>query len=107
MFAALGDPTRRDIVGRLTHGEATVTELAAPYDMSLQAVSKHIKVLEEAGVVSRGRAGQRRPVRIEAEVFVLMDGWIERYRRNVEDRYQRLDALLADETSTPKEEEAS
>ena len=107
IFAALGDPTRRDIVARLTQGEATVSELAEPYDMSLQAVSKHLKVLEEAGVVSRRRDAQRRPVHLEAEVFDLMDAWIERYRRNVEERYRRLDALLAEQSPTSKEGEAS
>lgn len=107
IFAALGDPTRRDIVRRLTQGEATVSELAEPYDMSLQAVSKHLKVLEEAGVVSRRRDAQRRPVHLEAEVFDLMDAWIERYRRNVEERYRRLDALLTEQSPTSKEGEAS
>lgn len=96
-FAALSDPTRRDIVARLTDGEAAVSDLAAPYDISLQAVSRHLKVLEEAGLVSRSRDAQRRPVRLEAEVFDLMTGWIERYRRRAEERYQRLDAVLAQE----------
>lgn len=95
VFAALADPTRRDLVARLTEGDATVTELAAPYDMSLQAVSKHIKVLEDAGVVRRSRDAQRRPVHLEAEVFDLMTAWIERYRRRVEARYRRLDNILA------------
>jgi DNA-binding transcriptional ArsR family regulator len=76
-------------------GAATVGELAAPYDVSLQAVSKHLKVLEGAGLVSRGRDAQRRPVHLEAEVFDLMTKWIERYRREAEARYQRLDAVLA------------
>jgi DNA-binding transcriptional ArsR family regulator len=107
VFAALGDPTRRDMVGRLTQGEATVSELAEPYDMSLQAVSKHLRVLEDAGGVSRRRDAQRRPVRLEAEVFDLMDAWIERYRRNVEERYRRLDVLLAEESPTSKEGAAS
>lgn len=95
-FAALADPTRRDIVARLTTADATVSELAAPYDVSVQAVSKHLKVLEEAGLVSRSRDGQRRPVHFEAEVFDLMTKWIERYRRQAEARYQRLDAVLAE-----------
>jgi DNA-binding transcriptional ArsR family regulator len=95
-FAALADPTRRDIVARLTLADATVGELAAPYDVSLQAVSKHLKVLEDAGVVSRSRDAQRRPVHLEAEVFDLMTRWIERYQRRAEERYQRLDAVLAD-----------
>ena len=107
VFAALADPTRRDLVARLTDGDATVGDLAAPYDVSLQAVSKHLKVLEEAGLVSRSRDAQRRPVHLEAEVFDLMTAWIERYRRRAEERYQRLDDVLAElndeqtETRTP------
>ena len=96
VFAALADPTRRDIVARLTDGDATVTAIAAPYDVSLQAVSKHLKVLEDAGLVSRSREAQRRPVHLEAEVFDLMTRWIERYQRRAEERYARLDALLAE-----------
>jgi DNA-binding transcriptional ArsR family regulator len=95
VFAALADPTRRDMVSRLAVGDATVNELAAPYDVSVQAVSKHLKVLEEAGLVSRSRDAQRRPCHLEAEVFDLMTKWIERYRREAESRYQRLDAVLA------------
>ena len=95
VFAALADPTRRDIVTRLCAGDATVGELAAPYDVSMQAVSKHLKVLETAGLVTREREAQRRPVHLEAEVFDLMTKWIERYRREAEERYQRLDAVLA------------
>ena len=94
VFAALADPTRRDIVARLAAEDATVGELAAPYDVSLQAVSKHLKVLEEAGLVRRSRDAQRRPVHLQAEVFDLMTKWIERYRRQAEERYGRLDALL-------------
>ena len=96
VFAALADPTRRDIVARLATEDATVGELAAPYDVSMQAVSKHLKVLQEAGLVTRSRDAQRRPVHLEAEVFDLMTKWIERYRRQAEERYQRLDALLAE-----------
>ena len=95
VFAALADPTRRDIVARLTADDATVGELAAPYDVTVQAVSKHLKVLEDAGLVSRSREAQRRPVHLEAQVFDLMTKWIERYRRQAEERFQRLDALLA------------
>ncbi len=95
VFAALADPTRRDLVARLASNDATVGELAAPYDMSLQAVSKHVKVLEDAGLVRRSRDAQRRPVHLDAEVFDLMTKWIERYRREAEERYSRLDALLA------------
>ncbi|MEU8134083.1 ArsR/SmtB family transcription factor [Streptodolium elevatio] len=95
VFAALADPTRRDIVARLAAGDATVNELAAPYDVTVQAVSKHIKVLQDAGLVSRSRDAQRRPCHLEAEVFDLMTKWIERYRREAEDRFRRLDAVLA------------
>ena len=95
VFSALADPTRRDMVARLCAGDATVNELAAPYDVSVQAVSKHLKVLETAGLVTKGRDAQRRPVHLEAEVFDLMTKWIERYRQEAEERYQRLDAVLA------------
>jgi DNA-binding transcriptional ArsR family regulator len=112
VFAALADPTRRDLVARLTDGDATVGELAAPYPVSLQAVSKHLKVLEEAGLVSRSRDAQRRPVHLEAEVFDLMTKWIERYRQRAEERFTRLDAVLAEmdedrEPETPMEGTAS
>jgi DNA-binding transcriptional ArsR family regulator len=100
VFAALADPTRRDMVARLTTGDATVNDLAAPYSVTVQAVSKHLKVLEEAGLVSRSREAQRRPVHLEAEVFDLMTRWIERYRRQAEERYQRLDELLAEMNDT-------
>ena len=111
VFAALADPIRRDMVARLTDGDAGVSELAAPYDVSLQAVSKHLKVLEEAGLVSRRREAQRRPVHLEAEVFDLMTKWIERYRERAEERFQRLDAVLdrlQDKEQDPtREEDAS
>lgn len=94
VFAALADPTRRDLVARLTRADATVGDLAAPYDVSLQAISKHLKVLEQAGLVSRSRDAQRRPVHLEADVLDLMTKWIERYRQRAEQRYQRLDAVL-------------
>jgi DNA-binding transcriptional ArsR family regulator len=90
-----GDPTRLDLMARLAVGDATVNELAEPYDVTVQAVSKHLKVLEDAGLVSRSRDAQRRPCHLEAEVFDLMTKWIERYRREAEDRYRRLDAVLA------------
>jgi DNA-binding transcriptional ArsR family regulator len=96
VFAALADPTRRGIVARLAVGDATVGELAEPYDVSVQAVSKHIKVLTDAGLVSQSRDAQRRPCHLEAEVFDLMTKWIERYRRQAQERYERLDAVLAD-----------
>jgi DNA-binding transcriptional ArsR family regulator len=95
VFAALADPTRRDIVARLAVGDATVSQLAAPYNVSIQAVSKHLKVLEDAGLVSRSQDAQRRPRHLEAEVFDMMTAWIERYRRQAEERYRRLDAVLA------------
>ncbi|HYP46959.1 MAG TPA: metalloregulator ArsR/SmtB family transcription factor [Propionibacteriaceae bacterium] len=95
MFSALADPIRRDMVMRLAIADATVNDLAEPYSVTLQAVSRHLKVLEEAGVVSRSREAQRRPVHLEAEVFDLMTKWIERYRRQAEERYRRLDVLLA------------
>ena len=94
VFAALADPIRRDMVARLADGDATVNELAEPYEVTLQAVSKHLRVLEDAGLVSRSRDAQRRPVHLEAEVFDLMTKWIERYRRHAEDRYRRLDTVL-------------
>src|SRR5437016_12109324 len=81
VFAALADPTRRDMVSRLAAGDATVGELAEPYDVSIQAVSKHIKVLTDAGLVTQSKDAQRRPCHLEAEVFDLMTKWIERYRR--------------------------
>ena len=94
VFAALGDPTRRDLVARLARGDATLTELATSYDVSVQAVSKHLKVLEDAGLVRRTKEAQRRPCRLDADVLGEMTGWIERRRREAEERYQRLDALL-------------
>lgn len=104
VFAALADPTRRDIVARLSVADATVSELAEPYDVSIQAVSKHLKVLEEAGLVTRSREAQRRPVHLDAEVFDLMTKWIERYRRQAEERYQRLDVVLAEMDGTEQSE---
>lgn len=95
VFAALADPTRRDMVARLAVADATVNELAEPYDVTLQAISKHLKVLEGAGLVTRRREAQRRPVHLEAEVLDLMTKWIERYRREAEERYRRLDTVLA------------
>jgi DNA-binding transcriptional ArsR family regulator len=104
VFAALADPLRRDMVARLASGDATVLELAEPYEVTVQAVSKHLKVLEEAGLVSRSRDAQRRPVHLEAEVFDLMTTWIERYRREAEERYRRLDDVLS---SMPDNEEGA
>ena len=94
VFAALADPTRRAILARLAEGEASVMELAEPFAMSQPAVSKHLKVLERAGLVSRGRDGQRRPCRLEVGPLDEATGWIERYRRIWDANYQRLDDLL-------------
>jgi DNA-binding transcriptional ArsR family regulator len=94
VFSALADPTRRDMVARLAIADATVNELAEPYDVTVQAVSKQLRVLEDAGLVSRTREAQRRPAHLEANVLDLMTAWIERYRREAEERYQRLDAVL-------------
>ncbi|MFD2092827.1 ArsR/SmtB family transcription factor [Blastococcus deserti] len=102
VFSALADPTRRDIVARLSIGDATVGELAAPFDVTVQAVSKHLKVLEDAGLVSRSRDAQRRPVHLEAEVFDLMTKWLERYRRRAEARYRRLDEVLKSMSDEPE-----
>jgi DNA-binding transcriptional ArsR family regulator len=104
VFSALADPTRRDLVARLAAGDATVGQLAAPYRVTVQAVSKHLKVLEDAGLVSRSGDSHRRPVHLEADVLDLMTAWIERYRREAEKRYRRLDDVLADmeeETQEP------
>ncbi len=95
-FAALADPTRRDMVARLAGRDATVGELAEPYDVSVQAVSKQIKVLTDAGLVTQSKDAQRRPCHLEAEVFDLMTKWIERYRQAAEERYARLDTVLAE-----------
>ena len=93
-FAALADPTRRAILARLADGEASVMELAAPFAMTQPAISKHLKVLERAGLVSRGKEAQRRPCRLEAEPLREANAWLERYRRFWEGRFQHLDALL-------------
>jgi DNA-binding transcriptional ArsR family regulator len=105
VFSALADPLRRDMVARLAGGDATVLELAQPYDVTVQAVSKHLKVLEEAGLVSRSRQAQRRPVHLETEVFDLMTKWIERYRREAEERYRRLDDVLTSMPDKPMPDE--
>jgi DNA-binding transcriptional ArsR family regulator len=94
-FAALADPTRRAILARLATGEASVTELAEPFSMSQPAISKHLKVLERAGLISRGREAQRRPRRLDAAPLAEATLWLERYRQFWEARYQQLDALLA------------
>jgi DNA-binding transcriptional ArsR family regulator len=93
-FAALAHPTRRAILARLASGQASVTELAAPFAMSQPAISKHLKVLERAGLISRGRDAQRRPRRLEAKPLEQASEWLERYRQFWEGNFQRLDALL-------------
>ena len=93
-FAALADPTRRAIVARLSLGEATVMELAQPFDMSQPAISKHLKVLENAGLISRSRDAQRRPCRLEPQVLADASGWLDHYRDVWERNFRRLDALL-------------
>jgi DNA-binding transcriptional ArsR family regulator len=106
VFSALADPTRRDIVARLAEGDATVGQLAEPYQMTLQAVYKHLRVLEDAGLVSRPPGPQPRPVRLETGVLTQMEIWIERYRRRAEQRYRRLDGLLATMSHTDGKEGA-
>jgi len=95
-FAALADPTRRAIVARLATGEASVTELAQPFAMSQPAISKHLKVLEQAGLISRGRDAQRRPCRLEPQVLADASTWLDHYRAVWEQNFRRLDALLDD-----------
>ena len=95
-FAALADPTRRAILARLALGEASVMELAKPFDMSQPAISKHLKVLESAGLISRGRDAQRRPCRIEAKPLADATDWLENYRKFWEGNFERLDALMAE-----------
>jgi len=95
VFSALADSTRRSMVARLAEGDATVSQLAEPYQMTLQAVYKHLRVLEDAGLVSRPHGPQPRPAHLETTAFDVMDDWIERYRRQAEQRYRRLDAVLA------------
>ncbi|WP_431095397.1 ArsR/SmtB family transcription factor [Polaromonas aquatica] len=100
-FAALADPTRRAIVARLASGEATVNELAAPFDMTQPSISKHLKVLERAGLISRGRAAQTRPCRLEAAPLKEVASWMALYRNVWEDSFDKLDAFLQPDTSVP------
>ncbi|MCG7593639.1 ArsR/SmtB family transcription factor [Mycobacterium sp. C3-094] len=95
-FLALSDPVRRALVARLSRGAATVNELAAPFAITKQAVSKHIRVLEEAGLVTRTRDAQRRPVHLDAGALEAMTAWIDRYRLDAERNYRQLDQLLAE-----------
>jgi DNA-binding transcriptional ArsR family regulator len=96
-FAALADPTRRAILGRLAEGEATVTELAAPFPITVQAVSRHLKVLEQAGLITRGRTAQLRPSRLEGAPLKEASDWLDRYRRFWEGSFDRLEARLRTE----------
>jgi len=104
-FMALADPVRRAIVARLSRGDATVNELAAPFAITKQAVSKHIQVLEQAGLVTRSRDAQRRPVHLDAAALERLTAWIDRYRLIAEERFRRLDALLGTMQDTEKKEE--
>jgi DNA-binding transcriptional ArsR family regulator len=102
-FAALGDPVRRALIARLSRGDATVNELAEPFDITKQAVSRHIQVLEAAGLITRSRDGQRRPCHLDAGALEQLTAWIDTYRLAVEQRHRRLDAVL----EVLKEEEAT
>ena len=104
-FKALGDPVRRAIIARLSRGPATVNELAEPFGITLQAVSKHSQVLEQAGLVTRSRDAQRRPVHLEPAQLEKLTAWIDRYRLETEQRFRKLDALLAS-AHDPKEKES-
>ena len=104
-FSALADPVRRAIVARLSRGPATLGELADPFDITLQAVSKHIGVLESAGLVWRTREAQRRPVHLDPSTLERLTSWIDRYRLETEARYRRLDAVLAERPRTSPEKE--
>jgi DNA-binding transcriptional ArsR family regulator len=104
-FAALADPTRRAILARLAVGEATVTELAAPFDMSLPGISKHLRVLERAGLIEQGRQAQWRPCRLAPEPLRDVAGWVEQYRRHWEDSFERLSDYLRDLQGTEKKEQ--
>jgi DNA-binding transcriptional ArsR family regulator len=105
IFAALADPTRRAIVARLADGEATVSDLAAPFDMSLPAISKHLKVLQRAGLVEQGRQAQWRPCRLKPEPLRDVAAWLERYQEFLGERYDRLDEYLRDLQDTGKEQD--
>ena len=104
-FAALADPTRRAILARLASGEASVTELAAPFKMSMPAISKHLKVLERAGLIARGREAQWRPSRLEAGPLKEVDNWVEQYRQHWEERFDRLDEYLRELQAREKQDD--
>jgi len=101
-FSALADPTRRAILARLASGETTVNELAEPFDMTLPAISKHLKVLEKAGLITRGREAQYRPARLEPKALMGIDEWLERYRKLWTERFDRLDDYLKELQSKEK-----
>jgi DNA-binding transcriptional ArsR family regulator len=103
-FGALADPTRRALLSRLAAGEATVNELAEPFEMSQPAISKHLKVLERAGLISRGRDAQRRPARAEMESINQLNDWLRQYRKAWEANFSRLDSLLGEMTAISKGE---
>ena len=105
IFAALADPTRRAMVARLAEGEATVTELAAPFEMSLPAISKHLKVLQRAGLVEQGRQAQWRPCRLKPEPLRDIASWLERYKGFLGERYDRLDEYLRELQDNEKEQD--
>ena len=105
-FAALADPIRRAMIARLSRGPATVNELAEPFAISLQAVSKHISVLETAGLVWRSREAQRRPVHLDAAALERLTSWIDRYRLEAEAQFRRLDAILKQQNDSTKEKES-
>jgi DNA-binding transcriptional ArsR family regulator len=104
-LSALADPTRRAILARLAEGEATVNELAAPFEISLPAVSRHLKVLEAAGLISRGREAQWRPCRLEAAALRDVDGWLARYRRFWTGSFDKMDAYIAELKAKEKRRE--
>src|SRR5713101_7254101 len=106
-FGALADPTRRAILARLAKGGASVTELAEPFDMSLPAISKHLKVLERAGLIARGREAQWRPCTLEPKALKVVDDWVERYRRHWEESFDRLDEYLRELQRKNKKKEST
>lgn len=101
-FSALGDPVRRRLIARLSRGPATVNQLAEPFSITLQAISRHVQVLEAAGLITRSRIGQQRPCHLNAAALEELTSWIDRYRLDTERQYRRLDAVL-DAAATPKE----
>ena len=107
IFGALADPTRRAIMARLAHGDANVTDLAEPFAMSLPAISKHLKVLERAGLISRGRDAQWRPCHLEPEALKDVSDWVNTYRKHWEERFDRLDAFLRELQTQEKRDDTS